>query len=82
MGRQPWLVFGLMPTATGVSPTVSLAEVLISLIGFTLVYGGLAVVEVRLLLKYIRAGLPDEASLTPADDDAIDDDERQLAFAY
>ena len=30
MGRQPWIVFGLMPTAAGVSPGVSAAEVLIS----------------------------------------------------
>jgi cytochrome d ubiquinol oxidase subunit I len=39
MGRQPWIVFGLMPTAAGVSPGVSTAEVAISMIGFTLVYG-------------------------------------------
>ena len=28
MGRQPWIVFGLMPTAAGVSPGVSALEVL------------------------------------------------------
>lgn len=84
MGRQPWIVFGLMPTAAGVSPGVSTTEVAISLIGFTIVYGLLAVVEVRLLLKYIAAGLPE----LPADshgappDDINDDGERALAFAY
>ena len=46
MGRQPWIVFGLMPTAEGVSPGVSAATVLTSLIVFTLIYGALAVVEV------------------------------------
>ncbi len=80
MGRQPWIVFGLMPTAAGVSPGVSAAEVLISLIGFTLVYGFLAVIEVRLLLKTIGAGLP-EIPPAPGDGD-IDDEQRQLAFAY
>ena len=82
MGRQPWIVFGLMPTSAGVSPGVSAAEVLISLIGFTLVYGFLAIIEVRLLLKTIGAGLPE---LPPDDgkgDQDIDEEERQLAFAY
>ncbi len=82
MGRQPWIVFGLMPTSAGVSPGVSATEVLISLIGFTLVYGFLAVIEVRLLLKTINAGLP-ELPHEPGDGDHdIDDEQRQLAFAY
>jgi cytochrome d ubiquinol oxidase subunit I len=85
MGRQPWIVFGLMPTAAGVSPNVGTGEVLTSLIGFTLVYGLLAVIEVRLLIRTIRAGLPE---LAPEDEDhggtgpGADDEERQLAFAY
>ncbi|MGD9999501.1 MAG: cytochrome ubiquinol oxidase subunit I [Ilumatobacteraceae bacterium] len=79
MGRQPWIVFGLMPTASGVSPGVSTGEVLTSLIGFTLVYGLLAVIEVRLLVSTIRAGLPAAASPGPG---GTDDEERQLAFAY
>ncbi len=80
MGRQPWIVFGLMPTSAGVSPGVSATEVLISLIGFTLVYGFLAVIEVRLLLKTIGAGLPEIPP--PAGDGDTDDEQRQLAFAY
>jgi cytochrome d ubiquinol oxidase subunit I len=80
MGRQPWIVFGLMPTSAGVSPNVSTAEVLTSLIGFTLVYGFLAVVEVRLLLKTISAGLPEIPVADEHDD--TDDEQRQLAFAY
>jgi len=81
MGRQPWIVFGLMPTSAGVSPNVSAAEVLTSLIGFTLVYGFLAVVEVRLLLKTIGAGLP-ETPVVDDHDGGTDDEQRQLAFAY
>ncbi|MDI2097782.1 cytochrome ubiquinol oxidase subunit I [Ruicaihuangia caeni] len=56
MGRQPWLVFGLLPTESGVSPNVSGLEVLISLVAFTLVYGTLAVVEFRLIVRAIQKG--------------------------
>jgi cytochrome d ubiquinol oxidase subunit I len=59
MGRQPWIVFGLMTTALGVSPGTSAVEVGLTLVGFTVLYGVLAVVEVGLLLRQIRAGLPD-----------------------
>lgn len=60
MGRQPWTVFGLMRTAAAVSPGVDVVEVAITLAGFTLVYAVLAVIEVRLLLKYIRIGPHEE----------------------
>ncbi|MFL1376167.1 cytochrome ubiquinol oxidase subunit I [Nocardiopsis protaetiae] len=56
MGRQPWTVHGYLLTAASVSPGVSLATVALSLTGFTLIYGLLAVVEVGLLVKYIKAG--------------------------
>ena len=77
MGRQPWLVFGLMQTSAGVSPTTSAAEVLISVVGFTLLYGALAAVEVGLLFRRIRAGLPE----TPAAG-AGDEVDRPVAFSY
>ncbi|MEU8251324.1 cytochrome ubiquinol oxidase subunit I [Nonomuraea sp. NPDC048916] len=60
MGRQPWTVFGLMRTAAAVSPGVDVTEVAITLVGFTLVYAVLAVIEVRLLLKFIRIGPQEE----------------------
>jgi len=87
MGRQPWVVVpnldGLpelrLLTADAVSPAVGSGTVWISLIGFTLVYGLLAVVEVKLLCRYIKAGpravMP--AVIPPHDDrpdpDAEDD---------
>ena len=55
-GRQPWIVFGLMTTDRGVSPGVSAGQVLASLIVFTVLYGVLAVVEVTLMLRYVRRG--------------------------
>ncbi|MFD0745269.1 cytochrome ubiquinol oxidase subunit I [Phytohabitans flavus] len=66
MGRQPWLVFGEMLTRDGVSRSVSLTEVLTSFTTFTLLYGALALAEVRLLVRYAKAGLP----TTPAPDPA------------
>nr|PZN42980.1 MAG: cytochrome ubiquinol oxidase subunit I [Actinomycetota bacterium] len=56
MGRQPWTVFGLMTTASAVSPGVDTTEVALTLVGFTLVYAILAIIEVRLLIKSIRQG--------------------------
>ena len=56
MGRQPWLVFGLMSTRDGVSPGVSGLEVLISLIAFTAIYAALAVVEIRLIVRAAQKG--------------------------
>jgi len=67
LGRQPWIVFGLMKTDQAVSPTVSSGMVLTSLVIFTLLYGALMVADVYLLAKYARSetgqedlvGLPD-----------------------
>ena len=52
MGRQPWIVYGLQTVYEGVSASVSSTEVLISLIGFALIYTVLAVVDVYLLAKF------------------------------
>lgn len=60
MGRQPWLVFGLLRTEDGVSPGVTGIEILISLIAFTVLYGVLAVVEFKLILRAVQKG-PDDA---------------------
>jgi cytochrome d ubiquinol oxidase subunit I len=55
MGRQPWIVVGLMKTAAAVSPIVAGGTVLASLLIFTLLYGALMVADVYLLAKYARA---------------------------
>jgi cytochrome d ubiquinol oxidase subunit I len=56
MGRQPWIVFGLMLTEDGVSPSVPGWNVLVSLIAFTLIYLILAVVEFGLIFKTVKTG--------------------------
>jgi cytochrome d ubiquinol oxidase subunit I len=81
MGRQPWVVFGLMTTPAGVSPGVSTAEAAVSLVTLTLLYAVLAIVEIGLLAKYIRKGAdpfetPPDVPVGGSDDDA------PLAFAY
>ncbi len=77
MGRQPFLVNHVLTTASGVSPGVSSFEVATTMILFTLIYGALAVVEVRLLLKYIKLGLPEVSEPT-----VLTDDDAPLSFAY
>ncbi len=54
LGRQPWIVYGLMKTSDAVSPNVPASTVLFSLIGFTLVYGVLIVADVFLLARYAK----------------------------
>ncbi|TCC30745.1 cytochrome ubiquinol oxidase subunit I [Kribbella speibonae] len=76
MGRQPWIVFGLMQTRDGVSPTVGAGSVLTSMVTFTLLYGVLAVIEVMLLLRFART-VPAEPS-----PDTQDSGEPDAAFLY
>ncbi|CEK09988.1 cytochrome ubiquinol oxidase subunit I [Legionella hackeliae] len=54
-GRQPWVVQGVLPTALG-SSSVSAAQVMTSLSGFIIFYTILAIVEIYLMVKYIRLG--------------------------
>lgn len=55
MGRQPWIVFGVLKTQDAVSPNVAGGMVLASLLGFTLLYAALIVADVYLLAKYAKA---------------------------
>ncbi|MCU4182870.1 cytochrome ubiquinol oxidase subunit I [Acidiferrimicrobium sp. IK] len=54
--RQPWLVFGVLKTADGVSPNVSNTVVAFSLVGFVVLYGVLGVIAARLFAKAARQG--------------------------
>jgi cytochrome bd ubiquinol oxidase subunit I len=57
-GRQPWIVQGILLTKNGISPTVSVTWLWISLIGFILLYGTLGTVDFLLMLRYSRKQLP------------------------
>ncbi len=54
-GRQPWAIEGILPTFLGVS-SVSLTQIILSLSGFVLFYTTLLIVDVALMVKYIRLG--------------------------
>lgn len=54
MGRQPWVVFGLMKTEDAISPSVTPNEMLFSLLSFTLLYTILAIVTVFLFVRHIK----------------------------
>ncbi len=55
VGRQPWIVYGLMKTADAVSP-IAASQVAVSLMAFILVYGLLGGVGYYLMGKYARLG--------------------------
>lgn len=55
VGRQPWIVYGLMRTRDAVSP-VDPSQVAISLLAFLVVYGFLGAVDIWLLAKYAKKG--------------------------
>ncbi|WP_406676909.1 cytochrome ubiquinol oxidase subunit I [Moorella sp. ACPs] len=57
IGRYPWIVYGLQRVEAAVSPGVSAAAILTTLVAFTLLYGVLAVADVYLLAKYARHGV-------------------------
>lgn len=50
VGRQPWIVYGIMKTSDAVSPIAS-SQVLVSLIAFILVYGILGIAGFYLIVK-------------------------------
>jgi cytochrome bd ubiquinol oxidase subunit I len=64
VGRQPWIVYGLLKTSDAVSKSVTPGQVILSLIGFTLLYGFLAIVDIYLLFKNAKKGPEDESSVS------------------
>ncbi len=55
IGRQPWAVEGVLPTFLAAS-SLTVSQIWTTIIGFTLLYGALAVIEVRLMIATIRKG--------------------------
>ncbi|MFT3676425.1 MAG: cytochrome ubiquinol oxidase subunit I [Chitinophagaceae bacterium] len=68
MGRQPWVVYGLLRTSDALSATVKAEQVLFSLILFLLVYATLLVLFLYLLNKKIKHGPVDVGSPEPIDE--------------
>jgi cytochrome bd ubiquinol oxidase subunit I len=62
VGRQPWVIYGLMRTREGVSPQVSAGSAWFTLIGFMGMYVVLAILFLFLVYREIEHG-PGEASL-------------------
>ncbi|MFA1540573.1 cytochrome ubiquinol oxidase subunit I [Actinomadura monticuli] len=56
MGRQPWIVQGLLKTHAAISPKVGTGQVIATLTGFALVYGVLAAIMGWLMVRAIRSG--------------------------
>jgi len=60
-GRQPWIIDGVLPTFLATSE-LGVTDLALTICGFTLVYGVLAIIEVKLMLAAIRKG-PEVVSL-------------------
>jgi cytochrome d ubiquinol oxidase subunit I len=58
IGRQPWIVQGLMLTKNGISPSLSVTDIAISLAFFVVLYAAIGTVDLLLMLKYSRQPLP------------------------
>ena len=66
VGRQPWVVYGLMRTADGVSRSVGVEPVLTSIVLFGIIYLALFFIWVFVLNEKIQHG-PDDPASMPAD---------------
>jgi cytochrome d ubiquinol oxidase subunit I len=73
VGRQPWIVFGLMRTEEGISVITTGGMVVFSLVAFALLYGAAMVADIYLLVKYGRKGVEADAESPP--------DEKESAVA-
>jgi cytochrome bd ubiquinol oxidase subunit I len=56
IGRQPWVIYGLLRTSQAVSPTVEAASVLTSLIAFAVVYAIVFGAGIWYLVKLVKKG--------------------------
>jgi cytochrome d ubiquinol oxidase subunit I len=74
MGRQPWVVFGLLKTDVANSPSVGAEQIWITLVGFTLIYGVLAAIAGRIFFKTVKKG--------PVEAGKAEEPGQELALAY
>ena len=62
LGRQPWIVYGVLKTSDAVSKSISTTQVALSLLGFTALYGLLGAIDIFLLVKYAKKGPDNDLS--------------------
>ncbi len=62
VGRQPWTVYGLLRTADSVSPSLAGRDVVVSLIGYAVVYLVMFPSGIALMARIVRSG-PSEAAV-------------------
>ena len=55
VGRQPWIVYGMMKTSDAASP-IATSQVATTLVGFVLLYSLLALIDIFLITKFARRG--------------------------
>lgn len=64
VGRQPWLVYGLLRTAAGASPTVVAGETIFTLLGFAGMYALIGLLSLFLALHMVLEGPEEQVSAT------------------
>ncbi len=62
VGRQPWIVYGVLKTSQAVSKSINTLQVYASLVGFTILYSGLGIVDIYLLTKFAKKGPDNDLS--------------------
>ena len=65
VGRQPWVVYGLLRTRDAVTPSLAIGDVLVSLAGYVLVYATFVSFGVYYIYKLLREGPTAEAKAIP-----------------
>lgn len=74
LGRQPWIVFGLMRTPNGTSPQVSSGNIVFTLLGFAGMYLLLGLLYVVLIVHEALQGPAPQPAVAPQTAEAVADD--------
>lgn len=80
-GRAPWLVYGIMTHAEGVTPSLTGGMALFTLIGYMLVYAVVFYAGIYYILRVVRNGMLPEHAQASTDSDA-DRPKRPLSAAH
>ncbi len=82
MGRQPWVVYGLLKTSDARSPLVSSSSLVISLVGYTLLYGVLLLIGGKLFLNDMAEGPESEPAAAPGQQPGPGSQAGDLVLSY